>query len=96
MKPTTCYLCNVEVDTQEFSCHHHGDDVRLFCSSLHASYHFSEDKCLPWSIVENDQYGRYLVADRDIEPGIVISNVCYIDIVIVLLLLLLLHQVSWY
>ena len=77
MKPTTCYLCNVEVDTQEFSCHHHGDDVRLFCSSLHASYHFSEGKCLPWSIVENDQYGRYLVADRDIEPGIVISNVCY-------------------
>ena len=93
MKPTTCYLCNVEVDTQEFSCHHHGDVVRLFCSSLHASYHFSEDKCLPWSIVENDQYGRYLVADRDIEPGIVISNVYYCFLIVFLLLL---HQVSWY
>jgi len=66
-----CYLCNCEIEDSfgEFSCSNH-EETRHFCGELHFSYHKHDtDTCLPWSIFSSPQYGRYLVASRDIQPG---------------------------
>ena len=63
-----CYLCCRDISTTEFVCDKHDESLH-FCCELHYSYHRSHSRCLPWSVSSNTQYGRYLVASRDIAPG---------------------------
>ena len=85
-KMPVCYLCNIEIsneDSEQLTCSDHAE-VRYFCSQLHMSYHrpggCDSGPCLPWSISSSDQYGRYLVASRDIMPGDMVlseTSVCW-------------------
>ena len=64
-----CYLCTGFVNGDDLfqcpNCEAHP----VFCSASHLALHSPDNVCLPWTISSNDQYGRYLVAARDISPG---------------------------
>ena len=68
----SCYLCCRAVPSPQWRCERH-ETARVFCSENHLRLHrpgqADNDDCLPWSIQTSAQYGRYLVASRDIQPG---------------------------
>ena len=63
----SCYLCCTQIKEENTS----SEDDRLFCCDLHASYYKPEghQQTLPWTIASDPQFGRYLVASRNIGPG---------------------------
>lgn len=69
--PVTCYLCGVGVDSEQWRCEAvDAGGTRHFCCEAH--YHYQVTRAghtLPWSVASDPQYGRYLVASRDIAPG---------------------------
>ena len=68
---TICYLCCSEIENMNGNDIESSEEDRLFCCDLHASYYKPPGKQqpLPWTIASDPQFGRYLVASRDIEPG---------------------------
>ena len=81
----TCYLCGVGVESDQWRCEADGETRHFCCedhyhyqvmsdgpSDINDHYHHQvtrEGQTLPWSIRHDPQYGRYLVASRDIRPG---------------------------
>ena len=63
----SCYLCCNPINGENVN----SEDDRLFCCDLHASYYkpLGNKQNLPWTIASDPQFGRYLVASRDIGPG---------------------------
>ena len=66
----TCYLCGLGVESEEWTCEGEAGERRHFCCAAHRQYQVSREGAVhPWSVRSHPEYGRYLVASRDIQPG---------------------------
>ena len=66
----TCYLCGLGVESEEWTCEGEAGERRHFCCAAHRQYQVSREGAVhPWSVRSHPEYGRYLVASRDIQPN---------------------------
>lgn len=42
--------------------------VYAFCSEEHRAHHKENNLCLPFQVLKNEEFGRYMVATRPIKP----------------------------
>lgn len=62
---TECFYCGAKSENQCKDC-----GLFWYCSQLHFEYHKvpKTGECLPYHVKRNQEYGRYMVATRDIKP----------------------------